>query len=349
MSGLSLFKATFHDSGVPQAIMDLDGVIVDANEALCSFLGYESLCGVPFQNLLAEESFAAFNPSEVLREEQVFLAHKEFQKRDGTKTWANIYYSAVNDYTQLTFVLAQVIDLTNEHAMELSLQKQQAELEKFAYIASHDLREPLTTVAGYATLIKKRCGAQLSEAGTLWLEEIIQGTQRMAEKVDDLLEFSRAGRETPHGEFPLGLAIQEGKRALARSFQETGGCVEVLGEIPVVGGDRSMIAQVFQNLFSNALKYKREEPPCITVSAEESNNEMWQISVEDNGLGFDSNQFGSRIFEVFQRLYTVDKYPGTGIGLAIAKKVIERHGGEIWVESTPGKGSTFHFTLPRAS
>jgi PAS domain S-box-containing protein len=346
MSGLSLFRATFHDSGVPQAIMNLDGYIIDANEAMCQWMGYDDLCGVEFQKLFPEDDPAEQDFAQLLKNEKTVLAHREFQRQDGSRAWANVYYSAVNDFTKLTFVLAQIIDISNEHAMELDLQKKQQELERFAYIASHDLREPLSTVSGYATLIKKRCQGQMSKSGEHWLEEIIAGTKRMAEKVDDLLAFSRAGRETPQGEFALGCAIEEGKRALARQFRETGGSIEIVGNLPVVGGDRSMVAQVFQNLFSNSLKYKGDLPPVITISAEEGDGGVWQVSVEDNGLGFDSGQFGDRIFEVFQRLYTVEKYPGTGIGLAIAKKIVERHGGKIWSESEPGRGAVFHFTLP---
>jgi PAS domain S-box-containing protein len=344
VSGVSLFRATFHDSGIPQAVMNLDGVIIDANEALCQFLGYDDLCGTRFQRLFPEDE-PDFHPEDILQNERTCMAHREFRRQDGSRAWANVYYSAVNDFTQLTFILAQVIDLSNEHAMEADIQAKQHEIERFAYIASHDLREPLNTMAGYATLIRKRCNGELSESGEHWLGEIIQGTKRMAEKVDDLLAFSRAGRDVPQGTFPLGAAVDEGKRALGAKFRETGGTVEIIGSLPVVGGDRSMVAQVFQNLFSNSLKYRSAATPQIMVSAEEDQG-MWRVSVEDNGLGFDSEQFGDRVFEVFQRLYTVEKYPGTGIGLAISKKIIERHGGRIWAESSPGNGAIFHFTLP---
>ena len=167
----------------------------------------------------------------------------------------------------------------------------------------------------------------------------------MADKVDDLLDFSRAGRSIPEGSFHLKTAVLEGKRALTRKFQETDGGIRIIGELPEVEGDPSMVAQIFQNLFSNSLKYRSDEKPTITVQATLEKG-MWRVSVSDNGIGFDSKQFGERIFGVFQRLHTVEDYPGTGIGLAITKKIIERHGGNVWTESTPNRGATFHFTLP---
>lgn len=343
----SMFRATFYDSGIPQAIANVDGTIVEANEAFCNFLGYDDLCGHPFNSLLPEEDRCIkCSPVEHLRSARSYLAHKKYQRKDGTEVQVNVYYSALYEEDAIKFVLAQVVDISNEYTLELHLQAMRDEVERFAYIASHDLREPLSTVAGYASLLKRRCKDQLSESGQHWLNEILVGTERMAEKVDDLLAFSRAGRDTPRSEFSLGAAIEEGKRALARKFRETKGDVVIQGVLPMVQGDRSMAAQVFQNLFSNSLKYRKEdEDPRITVSVEPDQS-FWKVSVSDNGVGFDSDQFGERIFEVFQRLYTVEQYPGTGIGLAISKKIIESHGGRIWVESRPEHGTTFHFTLP---
>lgn len=145
----------------------------------------------------------------------------------------------------------------------------------------------------------------------------------------------------------MGASVEEGRRALARQFLETGAVITIDGELPVVMGDRSMVAQIFQNLFSNSLKYQSEEAPRIVVQSEFDKG-MWRITVSDNGLGFDSEQFGDRVFGIFQRLYTTEKFPGTGIGLALAKKIVESHGGSIWVDSIPDGGSSFHFTLPPA-
>lgn len=220
------------------------------------------------------------------------------------------------------------------------------DLEQFAYVASHDLREPLTGLAGFATLLQSRCADQLTDDCVHFLDQIVEGAKRMEEKLEDLLAFSRAGRAKPTGSFPLGAAVEEARRALVRSIAETKARIDIRGQLPVIEGDRSMIAQVFQNLFSNSLKYRhRSKPPHIQVEAEPHDDGYWRVTVRDNGIGFDMRH-QERVFGVFQRLYTIEEYPGTGIGLAIARKIVERHGGSIWPWSKPDQGATFYFTLP---
>ena len=234
-------------------------------------------------------------------------------------------------------------------AYRTRVEQLEQDLEQFAYLASHDLREPLTGLAGFATLLQSRCDDQLTDDGRHFLKQIIEGTKRMEEKLEDLLAFSRAGQARPTGSFPLGGAIEEARRALARSIAETKATIDIESEMPIVEGDRSMIAQVFQNLFSNSLKYRhKDKPPHIQIKAELHDDGLWQVAVRDNGIGFDM-RYQERVFGVFQRLYTIEEYPGTGIGLAIARKVIERHGGTIWTRSEPDQGATFYFTLPPAT
>ena len=226
------------------------------------------------------------------------------------------------------------------------LETAKEDLEQFAYIASHDLREPLIGIAGYATLLKKRYSGQLDEAGQRFLEGIIEASKGMEAKIDDLLAFSRAGQGAPHKDFPLGASIDEAKRSLVGRIKHSGASIILKGAIPTARGDRSMIAQVFQNLIGNSIKYRgKDVEPVIEVEVWPHNDTHWCISVKDNSIGFDM-EHKDRIFKVFQRLYTVEQYPGTGIGLALAKKIVERHGGEIWAESKAGKGSTFYFSLP---
>lgn len=223
------------------------------------------------------------------------------------------------------------------------------DLEQFAYLASHDLREPLTGLAGFATLLQSRCADQLTDDCKHFLRQIIDGTKRMEDKLEDLLAFSRVGRAMPTGSFPLGAAVEEARRALVRHIAETNAVIDIEGELPIIDGDRSMIAQVFQNLFSNSLKYRhKDEPPHVLVGAEPHDENNWRIKVRDNGIGFDM-RYKDRVFGIFQRLYTIEEYPGTGIGLAIARKIVERHGGTIWARSEPDQGATFYFTLPVAS
>ena len=181
-----MFNAAFHDSGVPQAIADMGGTVIEANEAFCEFLGYEDLKGTNCQDLLPEEVRTpdGYPPAaKFLKGQKNFLDRKQYVRKDGSRVWVDVYYSAVYEDEKMKYVLGQVFDLSNQHALENDLEGKQHELERFAYIASHDLREPLSTVAGYATLIKKRCKGELSESGEHWLGEVIQGAERMADKV----------------------------------------------------------------------------------------------------------------------------------------------------------------------
>lgn len=229
------------------------------------------------------------------------------------------------------------------------VQQLEEDLEQFAYLASHDLREPLMGLAGFATLLQKRCEGQIDENCQHFLEQIIDGSKRMERKLDDLLAFSRAGKATLSGSFPLGAAIQEARRSLVRKIAESGAVLHIEDDLPVIKGDRSLMAQVFQNLISNSIKYRKKgEEPHIWIESRPHDECQCIVAVRDNGIGFDMRH-QKRIFGVFQRLYTVEQYPGTGIGLAIAKKVVERHGGRIWTQSEPNKGAIFFFTLPTAS
>lgn len=255
-------------------------------------------------------------------------------------------------------VVAIVRDITAEarHEAELNEQKRCLEeantsLEQFVYLASHDLREPLSGVAGYATLLQKRYAYALDHNAAHFVDMIVGGTQNMEIKIDGLLSLSRINKGVLTGTFPLGAAVDSARRCLFGPLQG----VDVEFQFPstttpLIRGDRGQITQVFQNLFSNSIKYRQEgQKLTIAVGVEDCPEQanMLRVSVKDNGIGFDMKH-ADRIFGVFQRLYTVHQYPGTGIGLAIVKKIVERHGGKVWPESEPGNGSTFFFTLPKA-
>lgn len=255
-------------------------------------------------------------------------------------------------------VVAIVRDITVEarHETELSEQKRCLEeanvsLEQFVYLASHDLREPLSGVAGYATLLQKRYAYALDPNAAHFVEMIVEGTKNMETKIDGLLSLSRINKGVLTGVFPLGAAIDSARRCLVGPLQKVEADFRVPLTTPMVRGDRGQIAQVFQNLFSNSIKYRNEAESklIVEVSVEEcpESPNMLKVSVKDNGIGFDMKH-ADRIFGVFQRLYTMHQYPGTGIGLAIVKKIVERHGGKVWPESEPGKGATFFFTVPKA-
>jgi PAS domain S-box-containing protein len=225
------------------------------------------------------------------------------------------------------------------------LERSNAELEQFAYVASHDLQEPLRMVSSYTQLIARRYGEKLDGDAKEFMHYITDGAVRMKQLIEDLLAYSRVG--TKGKEFkPLEVeaALKRATTNLRAAIDESGAAV-TWDPLPSIEGDEMQLAQVFQNLMGNALKFRGAAVPRIHVSAAEQNAE-WQITIADNGIGIEPQYF-ERIFMLFQRLHTMGEYPGTGIGLAICKKVVERHGGRIWVSSTPGEGSQFHFTLPK--
>ena len=242
------------------------------------------------------------------------------------------------------------VDLTDRKRAEEALAQRaqelarsNADLAQFAYVASHDLKEPLRAVSGCVGLLKTHYEGKLDERSNEYMTHIVDGAARMETLIDGLLAFSRVG--TQGGELQpvecakaLGTALQN----LAASIEESGAVV-THDTLPAVNGDLPQLVSLFQNLIGNALKFRQKAPPRIHVSAER-NGRHWHFSVRDNGIGI-APQYFERIFGVFQRLHTRREYPGTGIGLALCKKIVERHGGRIWVESVPGEGATFCFSL----
>jgi signal transduction histidine kinase len=227
----------------------------------------------------------------------------------------------------------------------LDLERSNKELEQFAYVASHDLQEPLRMVASYTQLLEKRYKDQLDQDAKDFIGFAADGANRMQRLINDLLAYSRVGTrgkplEPTDCHTVLGQAIVN----LSTVIEENHAIV-TSDQLPKVMADASQMVQLLQNLVGNAIKFRGEESPRIHVSAQEKGNE-WVFSVKDNGIGIEA-QFSERIFIAFQRLHSREKYPGTGIGLAICKKIVDRHGGKIWIESELGKGSTFYFTTPK--
>ncbi|MEG4278473.1 ATP-binding protein [Microcoleus sp. MON1_C1] len=223
------------------------------------------------------------------------------------------------------------------------LARSNAELEQFAYVASHDLQAPLATIASYAQLLEKRYKDQLDTQGSKFIGNIVQGCTRMQTLIDDLLEYSRVGRSRKPFELTdCNHAVEQALANLQGAIRETKAVV-TYSELPAVMGDISQLIQLFQNLVSNAIKYRHDAPPVVHITACRQ-EENWLISVSDNGIGI-APQHQKRIFQIFQRLHTQREYSGTGIGLAICQKIVELHGGCIWVESEPEQGSTFHFSI----
>lgn len=224
------------------------------------------------------------------------------------------------------------------------LARSNAELEQFAYVASHDLQEPLRAVSSYAELLQMKYGEQLDDKAHKYLGHMIGGIERMQALINDLLVYSRVGtRGKEFKEADLNAMLAEALQNLEKSIQESGAVI-THDDLPRVDVDASQIRQLLQNLIGNAVKFRGEGTPVIHVSAENRDGE-WLFGVKDNGIGIDP-KYSDRIFEIFQRLHGRAEYSGTGIGLSICRRIVERHGGHIWVESEPGQGATFFFTIP---
>ena len=258
-----------------------------------------------------------------------------------------------DDEGELVALEGLVMDISDRKEAELALQQSVAdlrrsnlELEQFAYVASHDLQEPLRMVGSYVQLLARRYQGRLDADADEFIGYAVEGATRMQRLINDLLTFSRAGRQNePFSAVNCDEILDEVLDNLDHSIEETGAVI-TREPLPRILGIPSQVNQVFQNLLGNALKFHGQAPPRIHVSAREEGDE-WVFSVADHGIGIDPQYF-SKVFIIFQRLHPKQDYPGTGIGLALAKKIIEHHGGRIWIESTPGQGTTFFFTLKGA-
>jgi two-component sensor histidine kinase len=227
---------------------------------------------------------------------------------------------------------------------ERELEASNEQLEQFAYAASHDLQEPLRMVSSYLQLIDRRYGDALDEDGREFLAFAVDGAERMRLMIDGLLAYSRVERQGyPFEPVDLESVVTDVRKNLELRIEETRTEVSV-AELPRVEGDEAQLRRLFQNLLQNAIAYSDDSPSTVYVSAERA-GPKWVIAVRDEGVGIDPAD-QDRIFELFQRLHSYHEKPGTGLGLAICQRIVERHGGEIWVESEPGTGSTFSFTLP---
>jgi light-regulated signal transduction histidine kinase (bacteriophytochrome) len=224
------------------------------------------------------------------------------------------------------------------------LERSNAELEQFAYVASHDLQEPLRMVGSYMELLARRFRDRIDETGREFIDFAIDGADRMKRLIQALLEYSRV--ESRGGDFAptdCGRILEEALENLSLAIEETGAKITA-DPLPVVIGDPTQLVQLLQNLVGNAVKFHGEASPEIHVGARREGGQ-WVLSVSDRGIGIEPEYF-ERIFIIFQRLHSAAQRPGTGIGLSICKKIVERHGGKMWLESEVGKGSTFHFSLP---
>ncbi|MCX6678957.1 MAG: ATP-binding protein [Methanothrix sp.] len=296
---------------------------------------------------LFDHDVAGLSPGEWARSEI------RIRKKDGEIVWLASFAQCFTDQHIPAYhrIYGACRDITErKHAEQALVKKSEdlarsnADLAQFAYVASHDLQEPLRTITRFVQLLEKRYQGKLDQDADEFIGFVVGGTKRMQQIINDLLAYSRVNtRRGPPNIMKIEDAIQRAMQNIQYVLEESGGTV-IYDEMPSIIADESQMTQLFQNIIGNALKFHGEEAPRVEISAVRKGDD-WIFSVRDNGIGIDP-QYNDRIFEIFQRLHTCEEYPGTGIGLAIAKKIVERHQGHIWVESLPGKGSTFNFTLP---
>jgi PAS domain S-box-containing protein len=296
------------------------------------------------------ETVRAYQSGEIPQYE---VEHRLRQK-DGSYRWILARGTVVRDAQRRPYrMVGSHIDITDRKtaeerlkSMAEALKRSNRDLEQFAYIASHDLQEPLRMMASYLQLLSQQYREQLPPHGQTLIDLSVDSGRRMQQLVNDLLAYSRVQtREIRFEPVDGNEVFDEAVENLQLAIRENGAAV-TRDDLPTAMGDHSQLVQLLQNLIGNGIKFHGEEPPRVHVSAERS-ADFWTFSVSDNGIGIES-EYAETIFEVFQRLHTSDAYPGTGIGLAVCKRIVERHGGRIWFESEPGKGTTFFFTLPAA-
>jgi len=294
------------------------------------------------------------------RHRQQLVRHEPFHdfemqrpSADGGSRWISLSGEPVfDDAGRFTGYRGVGKDITERKQAEIELReaheelkRSNSELEQFAYVASHDLQEPLRMVSSYTQLLLRRYGERFEGDAKEFMGYIVDGAARMKQLIEDLLAYSRVGtRGKDFHEVEVEGALRRAVTNLRAAIEESGASV-TWDALPTVIADDLQLTQLFQNLIGNALKFRSASVPRVSVSATEKEKE-WEFKVRDNGIGIEPQYF-ERIFMVFQRLHNKTEYPGTGIGLAICKKVVERHGGRIWVEAQPGEGSAFHFTLPK--
>ena len=273
----------------------------------------------------------------------------ELRRPDGSTRWLSVTTRALHpsEGPPPYAVVVSFTDVTEEREAVEALERSNAELQQFAYVASHDLSEPLRMVSSYLQLLRRRYHGRLGGDADEFIDYAVEGATRMRSLIEGLLAYSRAGREEDSEPVDLGAVAGDVLRSLAAAVVEAGADVEI-GPLPRVLGSRLQLEQLLQNLIANALKFRGDGSAHVRVVGEPgAAGGLVQIAVEDAGIGI-APQHRDRVFKMFQRLHDRESYEGTGIGLAICRKIVERHGGQIWVDDRPGGGTVFRFTLPAA-
>ncbi|MCW2238599.1 PAS domain-containing sensor histidine kinase [Azospirillum canadense] len=362
----ALFEQIFVASGAVKLLIDPDGglpdsgLIVDANPAAAAFYGHalDALRGLRLADISAPAAPGAAPDTSWAQggtgEEGGRTLHCRHRLASGEIRDVEVYVSPVQ-VNGRRLLLSLIHDITERRLAEeglrlktVELERSNAELEAFAYVASHDLRQPLRVINSYLALLERSLDGQLDEETTEFIGFARDGAQRMDRLIVDLLEYSRVGRKAKaFRPVPLGDLVDTALLNLQVAVAEASATVTVNGPLPTVDGDENELIRLFQNLIGNAVRYRTpDRAPVVTVAcARDGDRGHWVFDIRDNGIGIAPEHL-ERVFGIFQRLHRRDEYEGTGVGLAVCKKIVEHHGGAIWVESVEGEGSAFRFTLP---
>jgi len=342
-------------------VVNQAGEIVLVNGQVETQFGYlrDELVGQKVKNIIPE-GFAERLIADATRSTADALAQHigagielSGRRKDGTEFPIEIMLSPLESAEGILVTAAiRNISARKKSEQELAvanqvLEESNLELKQFAYVASHDLQSPLRSITGFVQLIQQEYEGKLDEQAQDWIRRTVRAVARMQTLIRDLLSYSRVdARSGPLTQIPFLEIVNDALILLESSIHDSGGQV-TCDKLPMVMGDRSQLVQLMQNLIGNGLAYRSDKPPDIHISAKRSGKD-WIFSVRDNGIGIDPNHY-EQIFEIFKRLHSQKDHPGTGIGLAVCRRVVNRHGGKIWVESEPGHGSTFHFTIPEGT
>ena len=358
------FRAIFEQTAVGIAKTALCGQFIRVNPGFCQIVRYAE------SDLLQQNWEAITHPDDIEADGQyvrlllsgeieTFSREKRLICKDEEVCWANVTVSAMRDAEGTAqYLICAIEDISERKLVQELLQssletqtryaqeltRSNTELEQFAYVASHDLQAPLGTIAGYAQLLERRCHNQLDAQGNKFIGNIVNSCVRMQALIDDLLEYSRVGRsQKPFDLIDCNQVFEDACANLQLAIRKNQASV-TRGDLPLVIGDSFQLLQLFQNLIDNAIKYRSSLAPVVVFGASRQ-GDNWVFSVQDNGIGI-PEQYHPRIFQIFQRLHTQKEYSGTGIGLAICQRIVDRHGGRLWVESELDRGSTFYFSVP---
>ncbi len=351
------YRATFENTGTAMVIVDADKTILLANKRFAKLVGWsrKTIEGhIPWTVFIVPEDLQRMKEQHQIkrRRREDALRQYEFHLIDRHGTIKNILLN-VDMIPGTDRSVASMLDITKRKHRELELQqtlialkRSNRDLEQFAYVASHDLQEPLRMISSYIQLLAKRYRGQLDDDADEFIDYVVGGAKRLQALILALLDYSRVRtRGQPLAPTDMN-SVMEGVLTNFKLAIDDSDAEVTCDVLPTVNADAAQMAQLLQNLIANALKFHGDDPPRIHVSAERHDT-GWRFAVRDNGLGIDP-KYHERIFIIFQRLHARDDFDGTGIGLSVVKSIVQRHGGRAWIESEPGAGATFYFTIPMA-